>query len=88
MKAAGFNADNTCVFYDTFIPDGWAFEDCNEYEIYGAYRDDSVEFNKRKSSTHFSKAKVELIDDADQIEGTQYVSHFCFPFDLQFIAQE
>jgi len=47
VKATGFNADNTCVFYDTFIPEGWGFEDCNEYEIYGSYRDETVEYNKR-----------------------------------------
>ena len=37
--------------------------------------------------THVSRARVELIDDTDMVEGTQYVSHFSFPLDFQFIAQ-
>ena len=37
--------------------------------------------------THLSKASVKLIDDADYVEGTQYVSHFSFPLDFQFLAQ-
>ena len=37
--------------------------------------------------THLSKATVEIIDDADYVEGTQYVSHFSFPLDFQFMAQ-
>ena len=41
----------------------------------------------RKSVTHLSKATVEIIDDADYVEGTQYVSHFSFPLDFQFMAQ-
>ena len=41
----------------------------------------------RKSVTHLSQATVEIIDDADYVEGTQYVSHFSFPLDFQFMAQ-
>ena len=43
--------------------------------------------NCRKSVTHLSKATVEVIDDPDFVEGTQYVSHFSFPLDFQFMAQ-
>ena len=37
--------------------------------------------------THCSKATVELIEDAENVEGTQYVSHFSFPLDFQLLAQ-
>ena len=47
METCGFNADNTYVFYDTFVPEGWAFEDANDQEIYGFIRDDHAEYNKR-----------------------------------------
>jgi len=54
----------------------------------GVLRDDQAEFNKRTSVTQVSKAHVELLDDEDQIEGTQYVSNFGFPLDFQFLAEE
>lgn len=41
----------------------------------------------RSSVTHCSKAAVELVNDDDNVEGTQYVSHFSFPLDFQFLAQ-
>ena len=41
----------------------------------------------RKSVTHTSKACVELVDDEENVEGTQYVSHFSFPLDFQMLAQ-
>ena len=47
VETAGFNADNTYVFYDTFLPEGWAFEDANEQETFGAVRDEHAEYNKR-----------------------------------------
>ena len=37
--------------------------------------------------THTSQATVELVDDTDAVEGTQYVSHFSFPLDFQLLAQ-
>lgn len=47
METCGFNADNTYVFFDTFVPEGWAFEDANEQETYGFVRDEHAEYNKR-----------------------------------------
>ena len=47
METCGFNADNTYVFYDTFLPDGWSFEDANAEETYASVRDEHAEFNKR-----------------------------------------
>ena len=96
VETCGFNADNTYVFYDTFLPEGWAFEDANAEETFGVVRDEHAEPNKRyviglyvhkeiiyrKSVTHLSKATVEIVDDADYVEGTQYVSHFSFPLDF------
>lgn len=87
METVGFNAENTYVFFDTFVPPGWSFEDVNEQEIYGAFRDDHCEQNKRKSVTHVCQASVENCDDDDLVEGTEYVSHFSFPLDFQFLAQ-
>ena len=55
--------------------------------MFSLIRDDHAEQNKRKSVTHTSKATVELVDDADAVEGTQYVSHFSFPLDFQLLAQ-
>lgn len=37
--------------------------------------------------THLSKATVKLVDNEDCIEGTEFVSHFGFPIDLQFLAK-
>ena len=76
------------MFYEVFLPSGWSFEDYNEYETYGLVREETSEFNKRKSSTHISQANVEITDDTDNADGTEYVSHFCFPFDYQFLAKE
>jgi len=42
----------------------------------------------RKSVTQISQAAVRLIEDEDIVEGTEYVSHFSFPLDLQFIVKE
>jgi hypothetical protein len=50
----GFDAENQYIFYETFIPEGWSFEDYNEYETYGLVREETSEFNKRRSSTHIS----------------------------------
>ena len=47
MEAAGFNSDNTYVFFETFIPEGWSLEDFNEQEAYGGLRDEHAEYNKR-----------------------------------------
>ena len=33
-------------------------------------------------------ASVEPCNDTDDPEGTEQVSHFCFPFDYQFLAKE
>jgi hypothetical protein len=76
------------IFYEVFLPEGWTFEDYNEYETYGITREETTEFNKRSSSTHISQANVEMCDDPENPEGTQNVSHFCFPFDYQFLAKE
>ena len=87
VETVGFEAENTYIFYDTFVPEGWNFEENNEQEVFGFIRDDHAEYNKRKSVTHTSKATVELVDDSDAVEGTQYVSHFSFPLDFQLLAQ-
>jgi len=58
VQTSGFNAEKTYVFFDTFLPEGWSFEDANEYENYGSQRDEYAEFNKRKSVTHLSAATV------------------------------
>lgn len=50
--------------------------------------EETSEFNKRKSCTHVSCATVEPSNDPEDPEGTQMVSHFCFPFDYQFLAME
>ena len=79
---------NRYCFYEVFLHEGWTFEDYNEYETYGVTREDTTEFNKRASSTHISLANVEPSEDPENPEGTQFVSHFCFPFDFQFLAKE
>ena len=76
------------MFYEAFLPDGWTFEDYNEYETFGITREETTEFNKRESCTHASKATVQSNEDPNNPEGTEYVSHFCFPFDYQFLAKE
>ena len=30
VETIGFQADNTYIFYETFLPEGWAFEEANE----------------------------------------------------------
>ncbi len=68
---------------------GWTFEDYNEYEMQGlGAHEETSEFNKRKSCTQVSVANVELTNDPEDPEATQLVSHFCFPFDYQFLAKE
>ena len=52
VETTGFNAENTYVFFETFVPKGWSFEDANEQETYGQFRDDHAEQNKRNSVTH------------------------------------
>jgi hypothetical protein len=43
--------------FEVLLPhEGWIFEDMNEYEMYGIIRDNTVEYNKRSSVTHISKA--------------------------------
>ena len=52
VKASGFAAPNTYVMFEVMLPENdWVFEDVNEYEMYGATRDSTVEYNKRKSVT-------------------------------------
>lgn len=70
VSTSGFNAENTYIFYETFVPEGWVFEDANEYEIFGTLRDEHAEYNKRNSVTHTSKAQVQTVDDDDLVEGT------------------
>ena len=92
VSASGFNAEKQYIFYELLVPEegGWTFEDYNEYETEGLLtaHEQTSEFNKRKSCTHVSKAGVEPSTDPDDPEGTQNVSHFCFPFDYQFLARE
>jgi len=47
VKTSGFNAENTYIFYDTFLPEGWTFEDANAYESFDTVRDEHAENNKR-----------------------------------------
>ena len=89
VSTSGFDAEKQYVFFEVLVPEegGWTFEDYNEYEIQGlTAHEDTSEFNKRKSCTHISAAAVEPSSDPDDPEGTHYVSHFCFPFDYQFLA--
>ena len=30
VETVGFEAENTYIFYDTFLPEGWTFEESNE----------------------------------------------------------
>ena len=30
VETVGFEAENTYIFYDTFLPEGWTFEEANE----------------------------------------------------------
>jgi len=47
VSATGFNAESLYVYYDTIVSEGWTFEDTNEYEMFGAVRDEQSENNKR-----------------------------------------
>jgi hypothetical protein len=81
-STSGFECEMQYVFYEVFMPDGWTFEDYNEYETYGLVREETTEFNKRGSSTHIAVASVEPSNDPDDPEATHLVSNFCFPFDF------
>lgn len=85
VDAQGFDAPKTYIFFETFLPDGWSFEDYNKYETMSVTREDNAEFNKRNSSTHISNASVE---PTDYDEETIFVSNFCFPFDYQFVVSD
>lgn len=89
VSTTGFTAQNTYILYDLFLPEqGWLFEDINETEMYGIIRDNSVEYNKRKSVTHISQGRVEMSEDLEDEDTTKFTSHFCFPFDYQFLAKD
>lgn len=47
VEASGFNQENLYVMVDTFVGQGWTFEDNNEYEMSGTLRDDHAETNRR-----------------------------------------
>jgi hypothetical protein len=47
VQASGFESENVYIMYDTFITDGWTFEDNNEYELSSALRDEHDESNRR-----------------------------------------
>ena len=47
VETCGFNSDNTYVFFDTFLPDGWRFEEDSQAEMYSTIRDQHAEPNKR-----------------------------------------
>ena len=64
------------------------YEDVNEYELYGITRDDTCEFNKRKSVTHVSVGRVDVTQDPEDEDTTKFTSHFCFPFEYQFMAKD
>ena len=87
--ARGFTAPNIYVMFEILLPEeGWIFEDVNEYEMYGIVRDNTVEYNKRKSVTHLSMGRVENSEDVEDEDTTCFKSHFCFPFDYQFLAKD
>lgn len=75
--------------YNMLLPEtGWLYEDVNEYELYGITRDDTCEFNKRKSVTHVSVGRVDGSQDPEDEDTTKFTSHFCFPFEYQFMAKD
>ena len=85
VKACGFDAQNVYVMYEMMLPaEDWIYEDVNEYEMYGITRDETVEYNKRKSVTHIAEARTQLSAEKQE----EYSSHFCFPFDFQFLAKD
>lgn len=47
VETVGFEADNTYIFYETFLPEGWTFEEANEQEVFGQIRDEHAEANKQ-----------------------------------------
>lgn len=47
VSTVGFNAEQTYVFFDTFVPDGWTFEDANSYESFDTVRDEHAENNRK-----------------------------------------
>ena len=47
VQTCGFDAESTYVFYDTFLPSGWSFEDANAYEAFETFRDDHAENNRK-----------------------------------------
>ena len=74
--------------YSIFLPiEGWIYEDSNEFEMYGVHRDEQSEFNKRQSVTHVATGRVENAEDVEDEDTTKFTSHFCFPFDYQFLAK-
>lgn len=52
MSTSDFDSEKQYLFYEVMVPEGWSFEDYNEYETYGLVREETTEFNKRKSTTH------------------------------------
>ena len=51
VETIGFNAEQTYVFFDTFVPEGWTFEDSNAYECFDTVRDEHDEVNRRYVAT-------------------------------------
>ena len=47
ISAENFDEEDLYIMYSVFLPDGWTFEDQNEYEIMGISKEDTSEFNKR-----------------------------------------
>ena len=56
--------------------------------MFGTMRDDTCEYNKRSSNTHIAEANIELNEELFETNNTEYVSHFCFPLDFQFLVKE
>ena len=47
VSASGFQAERLYIFYDTFLTEGWTFEDSNSYEMSDTVRDERDEVNRR-----------------------------------------
>jgi len=47
VSASGFQSERLYVFYDTFMTEGWTFEDQNSYEMSNTVRDEQDEINRR-----------------------------------------
>ena len=89
VSATGFHAQQTYITYQLLLPEqGWIYEDANDYELEGITRDDTCEFNKRHSVTQVSTGRVDNSQDPEDEDTTKFTSHFCFPFDYQFLAKE